>query len=136
SIRSVSAPSAKRPLVRAAAVVGTERERLAGKVSIGQLDCAPISIVLLERDAGPFYSWVNGFAMKGNANAERPGRLEFLSNTGTVLAAAEFGNLGIVRYAPLPLAGDAARGSVGSAAGLLATVQVDMFCETMTLISA
>jgi hypothetical protein len=127
TIRSVSAPSAKRPLVRAG---GTEK---LGKVSSGQLDCAPLSIVLPERDAGPFYSWFDDFALKGNANAERPGRLEFLASTvGSVLATVDFGNLGITRFAPLPLSADAARGSVGASSGL-AMVQVDMFCETMSL---
>ena len=124
-IRSVSAPSAKRPLGRA---VGVEK---VSKTAPGLLDCAPISIVLPEQDAGPFYLWFNDFALKGNVGAERPGRLEFLSpNLATVLATVDFGNLGIVRYAPLPPSGESS-GKMGAMSA--AYVQVDMFCETLSL---
>lgn len=124
-IRSVSALSAKRPLARAG---GSEK---VSKVAAGLLDCAPISIVLPEQDAGPFYMWFSDFVLKGNAGAERPGRLEFLSpNVATVLATVDFGNLGIVRYAPLPISSEAS-GKVGPGGG--AAVQVDMFCETLSL---
>jgi hypothetical protein len=128
SIRSVSAPSAKRPLLRSG---GLEK---VSKTAAGLLDCAPISIVLAERDAGPFYMWFSEFVLKGNVNnGERPGRLEFLAPTiGTVLATVDFGNLGIVRYAPLSPSAESAQGISGHA-GSGGNVQVDMFCETLSL---
>jgi hypothetical protein len=92
------------------------------------LDCAPLSITIQERDAGPFFQWFTDFAVQGNANAERPGRLEFLAaDMSAVVAAVDFGNLGILRYAPLSGPGERA----GSMTQPL--VQVDMFCETMNL---
>lgn len=117
SIMKVSALSARRPVVPDAAVRQATKQFAA-------LECSMLNITLAERDAGPFFSWFGEVTQQGNA-AERPGRLEFLATDGaTVVAVADVGNLGIVRYAPTAFA---------SAAESVQSVLVEMYCETLSL---
>lgn len=87
------------------------------------LDCSPLSLFLPESDAGPFYAWFDDMVIKGNPGAERAGLLEWLDPTlTTVIASAQLGGLGIVRFAPEPVkAGTQTSG----------LVRVDMYCETI-----
>jgi hypothetical protein len=122
-ITKVTPISAK--LVLASAPVGQEKFRSAP--SGGLLDCSKIGITLPEADAGPFYMWFDETVVKGRPDAERGALLEWLDPTlKTVVASAQLGGLGIVRYAPEKAeAGAEARGP---------QVQVEMYCETMLLI--
>lgn len=123
-ISKVSAISATRALVKSLSG-GEKREMLPRQFAA--LDCSTLSITLPEQDAGLFYAWLNDFVIKGNSGpkSQRAGRLEWLNpaNASTVFTA-DLGNLGIVRYAPL---------AASTAMEVIARVQVDMFCETMSL---
>lgn len=127
-IRTVSAPVGKRTTAGQLPKSEAVREK---PLPAGLLDCSTVTVTLPENDAGPFYQWFNDFALRGNTNQERAGRLEYLSPDRTrVIAAVDFGNLGITRYAPLPPS-DAQGGGIAAVSTTL--VQVDMFCETMNL---
>lgn len=91
----------------------------------GPLDCSLVRIALPEVDAGAFYSWFDEMVIKGKPNAERAGLLEWLDPTmKNVLASAQLGGLGIVRYEPDPSKANEQK---------IGMVEVDMYCETITL---
>lgn len=93
--------------------------------TLGILDCSLVSIFLPETDAGPFYTWFDETILKGKANGERGGLLEWLDPTlKNVLASAQLGGLGILRFAPEP---------VKAGGDKISLVQVDMYCETINL---
>ena len=108
---------------RAKPVDAVGQQRLQ-EIKIGPLDCSVVSIFLPEADAGPFYAWLDDTIMKGKPT-ERAALLEWLDPTlKTVLASAQLGGLGILRYAPEPVKLGAER---------IGPVQVDLYCETMNL---
>lgn len=91
----------------------------------GPLDCSLVRITLPESDAGAFYTWFDEMVIKGRPNAERAGLLEWLDPAmKTVLASAQLGGLGIVRYEPDPSKANEQK---------IGMVEVDMYCETITL---
>jgi hypothetical protein len=90
-------------------------------------DVSTFSITLAEADAALFFAWFNNFTLKGNIGpgAELPGILQWLApDLRTVIATAQLVNLGAVRYAPDPF---------NSEANVIGRVQVDMYCDAMTL---
>jgi hypothetical protein len=94
------------------------------------MEFSNLVITLPEPSAGPFYQWFDDFVLKGNAgdDRERPGFLELLSSDmRTVLLRVNFIHLGIFSFAPL---------SVDSAAGPLASVKAEMYCEQMSITPA
>lgn len=110
---------------RSKAVESVGQSRLRENL-IGTLDCSLISIFLPETDAGPFYAWFDETILKGKANGERGALLEWLDPTlRNVVASAQLGGVGILRYAPEP---------VKSGTERVALVQVDLYCETINLI--
>lgn len=91
------------------------------------LDCSKVSITLPEVDAGLFYAWFDETVLKGKTGGERAGLFEWLDQTmKNVVASAQLGGLGIVRYAPEPIRAEGRE-------KLLGMVQVDMYCETVAL---
>jgi T4-like virus tail tube protein gp19 len=120
-ISKVGALTAKRALVPGDAGQKLKERQFAA------LDCSLLTITVAESNAGLFYAWFNDFAVNGNnaPGTERAGRLEWLAGTAKVVAAfADLSNLGIVRYALVPIA---------SGADTIASVQVDMYCESFSL---
>jgi hypothetical protein len=118
SISKVSALTAKRAQ-QSGAMGEKGKERL-----FAPLDCSLLTITLAESGAGLFYAWFNELIVNGKTG-ERAGRLEWLApNFTTTIGFADLGNLGIVRYAPVPAV---------SGADSVARVEVDMYCETMNL---
>ncbi len=113
--------TAKRPLSTAA--MGQDKF---AQTRPAVLDCSPVSLLVSEKDAGPFYAWFEDAVVKGKGG-ERGGVLELLSPTlNEVFATVQLGGLGIVRFAPEP---------VKSGTENIARVRVDMYCETMTVIA-
>lgn len=109
---------------RGGGVQQTGKERQLER-QFGPFDCSLVSITVPEVDAGPLYGWFDDAVLKGNngEKAERAGRIEALSpDMKSVVATVDLGNLGIVRYAPV---------SVASGKEGAASVQVDMYCETL-----
>lgn len=110
---------------RAKAVETVGQPRLRENI-LGILDCSLVSIFLPEADAGPFYAWFDETILKGKANGERGALLEWLDPTlKNVVASAQLGGLGILRYAPEP---------VKSGTERVGLVQIDLYCETINLI--
>ena len=94
---------------------------------VSRFQCSPISILLPEADAGPFYSWFDETVLKGKGGGERAGLLEWLDPTlKTILARVQLGGLGIIRYAPQGL-------TVGTEG--VPKVQIDMYCESINLLA-
>lgn len=94
------------------------------------MEFSDLVITLPESFAGPFYQWFDDFVLKGNAGdeRERSGFLELLpSDMQAVLLRVNFIHLGIFSFAPV---------SVDSAAGRLASVKVEMYCEQMSIAPA
>ncbi|HEX7767471.1 MAG TPA: hypothetical protein VF443_12210, partial [Nitrospira sp.] len=119
-ISKVQGIAAKR--TKAVETVGQQRLR---ENTLGALDCSLVSIFLPEADAGPFYVWFDETILKGKANGERGGLLEWLDLTlKNVLVSAQLGGLGILRFAPEPV-------KVG--VEKIGLVQVDLYCETINL---
>jgi len=122
---------------RIASVEGIGARRAAAGLQPGQekfrqpsmqsvLNCSTVQILVPEMDAGPFYAWFDEMVIKGNPLAERGGLLEWFDPTmKTVLASVQLGGLGIVRYEPDPIVSGGER--------RLGQVQVDMYCETLTM---
>lgn len=119
-ITKVQGLAAKRP--RPVEAVGQQR---LPEIKLGPLDCSLVSIFLPEAEASPFYTWFNDTSATGKSGGERAGLLEWLDPTlSSVLASAQLGGLGILRYAPEPVKAGGERGGL---------VQVDMYCETINL---
>jgi hypothetical protein len=90
-------------------------------------DISTFSITLAEAYAAPFFAWFSNFTLKGNIGpgAVLPGLLQWLApDLRTVIATAQLVNLGMVRYAPAPF---------NSEANAIGRVQIDMYCDAMTL---
>lgn len=97
------------------------------KTPVSPFSCSQISILLPEADGGPFYAWFDEMVLKGNTGGERVGLLEWLDPTfKIILTKVQLGGLGIVRYAPVPVA-------VGTEG--IAKVQIDLYCESITLLT-
>lgn len=85
-----------------------------------------INLFLPEADAAPFYQWFDDAVLKGKAGSERGALLEWLDPTfKATLASVQLGGLGILRYAPEPVK--------TSAPEVVPLVQIDMYCETLTV---
>jgi hypothetical protein len=91
-------------------------------------DVSMLKITVGEANAAPFYAWLDSFVLRGIVNgpdAERGGVLQWLGlDMSTVVATAQFRNLGITRYAPELYA---------SGAESIGRVEVDMYCEGLGL---
>lgn len=96
------------------------------KNPLGPWNCANVSVILPEADAGPFYQWFDDLVVKAKPGGERKGLLEWMDQSMKVAASVQLDGLGIVRYAPEPVI-------LGSSqkAGM---VQVDLYCETMKVL--
>ncbi len=117
------------PIVVKRAVAGPPagQDKFRQPSAVLAFDCSKVSITLPEVDAGPFYAWFDETVLKGKTGGERAGLFEWLDQTlKNVVASAQLGGLGIVRYAPEPI-------RAGGAEKLLGMVQVDMYCETVVL---
>lgn len=105
----------------------TGQEKFRQPSAVQTLDCSKVSLTLPEVDAGPFYAWFDETVLRGTAGGERAGLFEWLDQTmRNVVASAQFGGLGIVRYAPEPI-------RAGGTEKLLGMVKVEMYCETVVL---
>ncbi len=121
-ISKVESITAKRAVLRAE----TGQFRDSQKQSVTPFDYSNVGIFLPENDSGPFYAWFDEMVLKGKADAERAGLLEWLDPTfKTVLASVQLGGLGIIRYAPEPVKPGSAERT-----GL---VRVEVYCETFKL---
>ena len=94
---------------------------------LGSWNCANVSVILPEADAGPFYQWFDDLVMKAKPGSERSGLLEWVDRSMKVVASVQLGGLGIIRYAPEPV-------SLGPSQKIGGMVQVDLYCETMKVL--
>jgi hypothetical protein len=104
---------------------GSERDYQTAPASVS---ASNLVLTLPDSFAAPFYAWHDEFVVRGlnGPERERVGVLEYLApDASGVLLAVNLFNLGIFRISPAPAA--------QAGAGAIATSQVEMYCESVTV---